>query len=213
MQQRENSFDQQKGAGFEQTLASEEAPLSGELGDYRRQFEAIKTEARELTRGLSDAQFNWRPAPGSWSIAECLAHLNLTGQVYLPRLERSMRAARTQGLTGEGPFRHGWFGNFFVRRLEPPVKRFKVKAPKIVAPLPEHLLAVVLPAFISLQDQFVKKLHEARGLDLARVKINSPFSSLIKFSLGQVFALLAAHERRHLWQARQVKEHPHFPKA
>ena len=193
-------------------LAGEEAaPLGGELGDYSQQLKAIGDEARRLTEQLTNAQFNWRVAEGSWSIGECLAHLNLTGQMYLPRIERAMRQARAAGLTGSAPFRHGWFGNFFVRRLEPPVRRLKVRAPRTVEPPPEHLLAVVVPAFMSLQEQLDKKLREAEGLHLSRIKISSPFSRYLSFSLGQSFALLAAHERRHLWQARQVREHPGFP--
>jgi hypothetical protein len=33
----------------------------------------------------------------------------------------------------------------------------------------------------------------------------------LKFTLGQAFRLLAAHERRHLWQARNVRNAPNFP--
>jgi hypothetical protein len=29
--------------------------------------------------------------------------------------------------------------------------------------------------------------------------------------LGSGFALMAAHERRHLWQARKLMQHPEFP--
>ena len=43
-----------------------------ELEEYRQQFERVKAEARELTQGLTESQFNWRPAPDQWSIEECL---------------------------------------------------------------------------------------------------------------------------------------------
>jgi hypothetical protein len=36
---------------------------------------------------------------------------------------------------------------------------------------------------------------------------------LVKISLGQVFPFIAAHERRHLWQARRVREDANFPAA
>lgn len=189
------------------------APLVAELEGYREQYEAIKLDARELVEGLTDAQFNWRTAPGQWSIAECLAHLNLTGQMFLPLIDRHIRRAREAGLLSAGPYRHPLGGRLFLRAVEPPVKRVKVKAPKTIAPPPEHLLHVVVPAFMSLQEQMLRRLREADGLDLGRVRMRSPFTKLIRYSLGQSLALVAAHERRHLWQARRVREHADFPKA
>lgn len=185
--------------------------LSAELQGYREQFEAVKRDARGLLSGLTDAQFNWRPAPGAWSIAECLAHLNVTGQFYLPRIDRRIREATAAGALGEGPFRYGPLAKMFVRGMEPPAK-LKFKAPKILAPMPEHLLSVIGPAFLTLQEQFVERLRAARRVDLRRVKVPSPVSRFFRINLGLVFPLIAAHERRHLWQAHQVRNHPNFPR-
>lgn len=185
--------------------------LAADLQDYERQFEAIKSEARELWEGMTDAQFNWRSEPGRWSIGECLAHLNVTGQVYLPVIDRRIREARAAGRTSPGPYRYSFFGKLIVRGIEPPAK-IKFKAPKIFAPQPEHLLSSVGPAFITLQEQLIKQLRAANGLDLGGVRITSPASKLLKVSLGQIFLLTAAHERRHLYQARQLKADPAFPR-
>jgi len=186
--------------------------LPAELEGYRAQFEAAKRDASELVAGLSDAQFNWRPAPGAWSIAECLAHLNVTGQNFLPRIDRRIREARAAGMLSEGPFRYGLLSRVMVRGTEPPAK-LKFKAPKIFQPMSEHLIAVIVPAFMTLQDQLIERLRAARGVDLGRVKVTSPVSRLFKISLGQVFPFIAAHERRHLWQARRVREDANFPRA
>lgn len=187
--------------------------LVAELEDYRRQVEAVRKDVDDLLDGLTDTQFNWRAAPGRWSIGECLAHLNLTGQVYFQVIDRGIREGRAAKLFGAGPYRHGWFGKFFLKRTEPPVKNLKVKAPKTVAPVNEHLVAVVRPAFMSLQQQLLRRIDEANGLDLGRIKINSPFVKFLRFDLGHSIALTIAHERRHLWQARQVRNDPHFPAA
>jgi hypothetical protein len=61
------------------------------------------------------------------------------------------------------------------------------------------------------QEEYLRLARRAGRVDLARVKLESPASARVKLSLGETFALLAAHERRHLWQARQVKDHPSFP--
>jgi hypothetical protein len=49
-------------------------------------------------------------------------------------------------------------------------------------------------------------LERADGLDLRRVKVATPISRFLKMSLGAMFAQIAAHERRHLEQARRVRE-------
>ena len=164
-----------------------------------------------LLDGLNDAQFNWRAGAGRWSIGECIAHLNVTGQMYLPNIDRQLKKARAEKLFGEGRFRHTLLGGLLVRAVGSPGK-IRVKAPKVFIPLPEHLRAVVVPAFVSLHAQFARRINEANGLNLRRIKVVSPTNSFIKLTLGECFALLAAHERRHLWQARQVSNDPNFPR-
>jgi len=183
---------------------STDAVLMPELDGYRAQFEALKSETAELLDGLTEAQFNWRASPGRWSIAECLVHLNVTARLYLPLIEKSIKEARSRQLFGEGPFRHGFLINWLIRTTEPPPK-LKTKSPKIFVPPPDQPLETVATDFMSLQDQFLARIQESNGLHLSRIKVVSPVSRFLRMSLGQSFAFLAAHERRHLWQAREAK--------
>lgn len=184
---------------------STDVVLIPELEGYRGQFEALKNETAKLLDGLTEAQFNWRASPGRWSIAECLVHLNVTARLYLPLIKSAIEEARLRRLFGQGPFRHGFLVNLLIRTTEPPPK-LKVKAPKIFVPPPDQPLETVIRDFMSLQDQFLARIQEANGLHLSRIKIVSPVSRFLRMSLGQSFGFLAAHERRHLWQAREVKE-------
>lgn len=189
--------------------AQQSVSLIPELQDYISQLEAIKRDAADLTAGLTEAQFNWRPAPGQWSVAECLAHLNATAQQYIPLLSASITEARERGWLSQGPFRYGWLGNWFVRSMEPPVK-MKFKAPKAFIPPPDQPMSKTVPEFMALQDQLISLIGTANGIHLGRARVPSPATKLIKLSLGQGFALITGHERRHLWQARQVKNHSDF---
>lgn len=189
---------------IETSADAADGALISELDDYRGQFEALKREAEELLDGLTEAQFNWRASPGRWSIAECLVHLNVTARLYLPLIKSATEEARLRRLFGQGPFRHGFLVNWLIRTTEPPPK-LKTKAPKIFVPPPDQPLETVMGDFMSLQDQMLERIQEANGLHLSRVKIVSPVSRFLRMSLGQSFAFLAAHERRHLWQAREVK--------
>ncbi len=175
-----------------------------ELAQYRRQFEDIKDEAKELTIGLTEAQFNWRPAPDQWSVEECLSHLTMVGQWEVRALEQSIDQARSRGLTGKGPFEYGSIDRFIVDMTAPPV-RDKMPTPKRFVPLHGQPLTAIIPTFLHVQSQFLLQLERAEGLDLARVKVPTPISPLLKLSLGMMFAQAAAHERRHLDQARKVR--------
>jgi hypothetical protein len=167
--------------------------LIEELRDYYEQVENIQEDAQELTAPLNDAQFNWRPSPKQWSISECLAHLNVTAGLDLPVIAAEMERGRNAGMTGQGPFRYGFFSRWFVGFMDAPPK-FRVGAPKVYQPQAGLLKHKVMPEFLSNHGRMLELLTQANGLDLARIKVASP-AGPIKFSLGQRIALLAADER------------------
>lgn len=185
--------------------------MTEELQGYLRQIDAAKREGQALVAGLSQAQLNWRPGAERWSIAECLVHLNIAVTKTLPAFDRAIARGRARGLVGQGPFRYGWFANWMVRSMEPPPKR-RMKTFKIfqVPPGATHSAAQVLPEFLRVRDQLAERVRQADGLDLRRPRVVSPVTPLLRMPLGAYFAFVIAHDRRHLWQARQVREAPGF---
>ncbi len=176
-----------------------------ELELYRQQFEQITSDAADLVKGLGEEQFNWRPAPGAWSIEECLAHLTMTGHLELGHIETAIEQGRARGLTGAGPFEYPALERFILRETEPPA-RHTMPAPKRLIPAHNQPLTAVMPTFFHVQRMFLLAIERADGLDLRRVKVVTPISRFLKVSLGTMFAQAAAHERRHLAQARRVRE-------
>lgn len=190
--------------------ASSGTELRPPLDEYARQITAVMDEGRQLLEGMSAVQLNWSPAPGRWSVGSCFAHLNETTALYNDRLAPAIAAARERGLLGDTG-KYNFFERFFISSLEPPPKR-RFKAPSAVRPEvrdfdPEETLA----AFLRTRERTIELLQEGNGLDLARFKVTSPLSRLVKFRAGSVFAILAAHDRRHLWQARQATREAAFP--
>lgn len=177
--------------------------MIAELDDYSRQMESVKEEAATVVSGLTLEQFNWSPEPGRWSVAECLDHLNATDSLYLPAIRESIRAARERQMLSGGPFRYGLLESWFLRKAEPPPK-FKTKAPKEFRPAANLDPVEVLERFLHIHDQVEQEIRQAQEIDLKRTKVPAPFARWIRLSLGITFALMAAHDRRHLWQARQV---------
>jgi len=177
--------------------------LARELDAFRVQFEQLADEADALAGALSDEQFNWRPPSGGWSVAQCIDHLNVTARMYLPKLDEGIASAIRRGLYGEGPFRYNWLGRMFVKTVEPPA-RFRVKAPAAFEPAQYRKRPETLAAFRAYQVQFIDRLRQANGLDLARARVQSAAFSFLRLPLGSGFSTMVAHERRHLLQARNV---------
>ena len=177
--------------------------LAPEVDDFRRQFETLAAEADALVAPLTDAQLHRRPAAGTWSVAQCIEHLNVTARLYLPFLDEGIADAIRRGLYGPGPYRYNWIGRLIVWSQEPP-PRFRTRAPQTLQPVPERPRQELMAAFRAYQVQYIDRLRQANGIDLARARVRSPAPYWLWLPLGSGFALMSAHERRHLWQARQI---------
>lgn len=172
-------------------------PLNAELDDIRRRAEAV-------AGSLSANQLTQRPDPGKWSIAECLAHLNISANVVQQLMTKAIERGKKDKLFGTGPFPLGFRGRTLIWIAQPPPK-FRIRAPKAVAPPvsiaePERLL----PEFLKLQDGWQCLWNEAEGLDLARINIARPLSPFY-CHLSAAFPWMMAHQQRHLLQAEKVK--------
>ncbi len=182
-----------------------------ELERLRDEFQQIASAATALAAPLTDVQFAWKPAPRAWSVGECLSHLNATARHCLPKLDEGISQGIGAGLYGDGPFRYGWMDRLTVRASEPPA-RWHLWSPRTFWPVPGESRDEIVTAFHAFQEQLTDRLRRADGLDLARVRVTSPVARWRHFSLGAAFAVLAAHERRHLCQARRVAALPQFPR-
>ncbi len=178
--------------------------MTPELQEMLDQLDAIRREGEAVASGLTDSQFNWQPGPGRWSIAQCLNHLNVGVAMVLPAFDRAIAAGRDEGKTSPGPFRYGWFSRLAIASMEPP-PRWRMKTPMKKSAGTTHRAADVLPEFARLRDQLADRVRKADGLDLARIRTISPVNRLVRLPLGAYFHFILAHDRRHLWQARQVR--------
>jgi len=184
--------------------------MTPEIEGYRDQLLSIKQDLPGLVNQLTDAQFNWQPTASRWSIAQCLDHLNLTAAKYVPAIDAAITAAREQGRLSPGPFSYPLLERWFVRSQEPP-PRIRARTFKSLIPPPTLPRNDVISRFVDWQEQLDLRLQRADGLDLRRARHRSPVLPIFTWSLGTLFGLTLAHERRHLWQARQVMIHPEFP--
>jgi hypothetical protein len=186
--------------------------LNPEIERLLYQVKVIEEEAAGLCDGVSNTQFNWKPSPGSWSMAQCFDHLNITAKKMLDGMEPAIQKARAAGQLAEGPFVYGFLGRLFNRMTAPPVKK-RMSAPAIFRPGPEKKMETVVAEWAKTHERMKQVIESASGIDLQRVKLASPASSFIKLNLGIYFWVMTTHEKRHMWQARNVRNSPGFPAA
>jgi hypothetical protein len=170
-----------------------------QLDSIARQLSAASRRAQAVFSGLTRAQLITRPPDGGWSIAECVAHLIRTNVVYFEIFERELPRAPQ----GNGPFRMGLKARLLRWILEPPY-RHGVKTSPLFEPVvtdPE----VTLGGFVASNEKMIGYCRQADGRAIDRVWIPSPFKATMTYNLYSAFELIAAHQRRHLWQAEQVR--------
>jgi hypothetical protein len=199
-------------------MATDETPLKSDaLRDRRRELAEAGARAQSLAGPLSGRQLWWRPAPGRWSIGECLDHLCLADEAYLEVLDQAIESGRAAGCIADGPPRRSLIGNALVHGVEPPA-RVKIPAPRRIRPRhpDEHAEDTTAPGdplarFLDLRRQIGRRLTAADGLALGRVRVRSPFVPLISVTLDTALRIVTGHERRHLAQAEAVAESDGFP--
>jgi hypothetical protein len=161
---------------------------------------------------LSLSQLNWKPAPESWSVGQCLDHLIVSNRSYFPAFERAGSAAFSMTAWERwSPF-SGIFGKLLVNQVQENVKT-KMKAPKIFVPSESSIDPEILGRFNDHQGVLLKYITSFEALDIDQTRITSPPVHFITYSLRHAVQLIVQHEHRHINQAIRVKHNASFPNA
>jgi hypothetical protein len=177
-------------------------PLHPQLAQLAAELRAVTDRARALAAGLDEEGFARRPAPERWSPAECLAHLNLTTRAFLPLIDEALARGRASDRRSGGRYRRDLVGWLLGRSLEPPARyRMPTTAPFVPSSVGSR--DAVVGEFVVLQEELIRRVEAGSGQDLNRLRVASAFNPRFKYNLFSCFSVLAAHERRHLWQAER----------
>lgn len=156
----------------------------------------IITKAEKL-KEIDLYDLTWKENENSWSILECLEHLNLYGDFYLPQIASKVNNSTTKA---ETEFKSGLLGNYFAKNMLPKEKLNKMKTFKDKNPLNATLDKNVIEKFLNQQIQLFDLVTRSRNVSLSKVKIRTSISSLIRLKLGNTFQFLINHIIRHLKQ-------------
>jgi len=191
------------------------SPQPNQITDWEEALHQIRNHSDDLTRDLTAAQFNWRPAPDRWSVGECFDHLAIATGLMLSKIRPVIDRGQVEGVMGSPPFRYGMMGGWFVRMIETPPRPGKrsMPSPKNFVPPSGMPKAEVMARYHSVLADLRLALERSHGLALDKLRAASAAQggSWLRFNLAAWFAAAIAHLRRHLAQARRVTETAGFP--
>lgn len=185
-----------------------ESRAQRQLDALAAEFAAVRARAAALDAAVSDVHWNRRPTPSEWSVAECLAHLNLTSAAMVPRIRDALREARGMPALGARALRGGITGRILAGMMGPVpivlgVKLGKVRTPPPFVPGSELPRAQVVAELRRWQDDEVALLRESSGLPIDRVSLLSPFAANVRYDVYSALRIMVRHELRHLVQAER----------
>lgn len=165
---------------------------------------------------LTEEQLFWSPDKSSWSIAQCLAHLNAFHRFYVPVFVERVKNTRFQEpdeYFQSSPLGQSTFAKVKLGKLKN-VKR-KLKSPKDYNPLINKNLKTdnLLKDFLKYQERLIETLEKSRSINIKKTKTSFTVRPIVKLRLGDAFLYIVYHCERHIEQARKVMKNPNFPKS
>jgi hypothetical protein len=180
--------------------ASLSGPSFFQLGSLLEQFQCGTREAKKLLFDRSAHELTRRLEPESWSAAQCLDHLARTTGSLLPAISKAIATAPK--LTRNRSLRTGKIASLLIRNLEPPY-RLRYKVVPQLAPQ-QRDFETAWSAFEESQSRLLETVCSATGLAIDKVNVPCPVCTHITYNAYGAFRMLAAHQRRHLWQVQQI---------
>ena len=159
----------------------------------------------EATNGLSEAQWNFKPAPDRWSIAECAEHIGVTENFIVKLItEQALKSAAEPEKRAQV---QGKDAAIMVMGVD---RSSKFKAPEVIQPTRRWATSGEITKNVlenrARTIEFINTTQE----DLRDHFMDHPvFKTLDTY---QWILLTSAHMRRHTAQILEVKADLNFPK-
>ena len=164
-------------------------------------LETSKKGVLEATKGLSEAQWNFKPAPDRWSVAECMEHIAAAEDYIRGMVEQNVMKAPA------APDRDIAKIDAGIMSMVPD-RSAKVQAPEPIRPTnrygsPDGSIKHFIESRAKTEE-FLKRTTDLRGH-----AADSPLGT--KWDAYEFVLLIAAHSERHTKQIEEVKASPGYP--
>ena len=196
-------------------------------------FAAARAQTSAAIAPLSQAQLDFRPRHGSWSIGEVADHLLLAEDLYRGEIERLIGMVKR----GERPYLRRSFAevnvsplhlpDFMLSLLEVPfgitsrlipqnVRSLVTRYPLLPTRNPDIATPRAGRPGAELRQDLSDSLARTRaliadnaGMDFTKMVSEHPLTGAT--NVEQIFGFLSLHERRHQVQMERVRTNPQFP--
>ncbi|TGE15666.1 DinB family protein [Hymenobacter elongatus] len=152
-------------------------------------------------RPLDTARLNYKTSTASWSILECLEHLNRYSRYYNEELAKALPSQEQSCNPHEVGFT--WLGRKSYDIVRPDNGK-QHKTINHMNPAGSQLGPEVLHEFLRHQQHLLALLTAATGTNLNRKAVRVEFFRLLKLRVGEALQFVVAHEQRHVQQALRV---------
>jgi hypothetical protein len=169
------------------------------------ELQAARAEVLREAEGLTQAQADYRPGPGDWSVGEVVDHLTIAEVATGKLTTKLTREAEAAGTRAPHPAGLPEFAPVPAWPAGP------AEAPPVVWPGHGKPIGDLLAAMRATRERSRQSVEKLGTLDPTRLVFKH--FRLGDLDLGQWWRLQAAHDRLHLAQLRDIKRAAGFPGA
>ena len=172
------------------------------------ELDAADRRAELVAKELNPEQLNWKPRPDAWSVGQCLEHLRIANEVYLPAISLALEGRQRVKVQDVNV---SWLSRWFIRNyIAPNPQGTRARAPKKIEPAQE-VQPLILQAFLGSNEAARQLVRRASEFDVNRIRFKNPFIPLLRFTVGTGLEIVTKHQSRHLLQAEGVRFCSTFP--
>lgn len=190
---------------LDRTTNDEEKMTAEERAKTLTWLRDSQKQTLDAVEGLSDEQWNFKPAPGKWSVGEVVEHIYLAEGLIFKQVEAAMAA----------PFNPNWKEKTkgkseFIERVM--VNRTgKARAPEQIVPVGKLTRSELMEKLKSARAATIKFAEQTEA-PLKSHTSEHPFPVFNTLSAYNWLIYIPLHNIRHNQQIDEVKASPNFPK-
>lgn len=184
-------------------VASAQSLTAAEREKAAKYLEQTRDGVIAATKGMSEAQMKFKPAPDRWSVAETLEHIALAEDYLFGNITQNIMKAPA----GTADRNTAKLDAMILAAV--PDRSQKRQAPGPLVPTNRWTPADTLAHFEKSRANTMQFLQSTQGLR-DHVSSDNPFKQPMDAYEWLLF--IAAHSERHTKQIAEVKADPNFPK-
>ncbi len=163
-----------------------------------------QTETLDALKGLSDAQWNYKPAPEKWSVGEVAEHIWLAESLLFGAMEKALQAPENPNWEEATKGKDERVVSILTNRSG------KAQAPETIKPTGKTR-AEIMAGLQTVRAKTLKFAQETQA-EMKSHTTEHPFKIFGTLNAMQWLIYIPAHNLRHNQQIAEVKAAPDFPK-